>query len=66
MSVRFHGDSDRRAWRTYAAAALTGLVASAGTDSRTGDRALLAETAARLADALLAEERARRRPDGTR
>jgi hypothetical protein len=59
-SVLFKDDSDRHAWRVYAAAALQGLLVS----DAPKDYASLggaAADAAEVADAMLAEERKRRR-----
>jgi hypothetical protein len=52
-SVLFKDDSDRHAWRVYAAAALQGLALDFAGEA--------AADAAAVADAMLAEERKRRR-----
>lgn len=52
----------RRAWRTYAAAALTGLTTSTNTD-RTTDLPALADQAAAIADEMVKREAERESED---
>jgi len=58
-TVRFETDSDRHAWRDYASHALAGMANMSGGESVNPAR--LASAVGQIADAMLREERARRR-----
>ena len=58
---KFQSDTDRRAWRAYAAAALSGIVTDLiWNEDEVGEMSDVVQLAAHLADDMLDQERKRR------